>query len=40
MLFTAWQQRRADRLASVRPEQEEAADFAPPAGLATGTAKG
>jgi spermidine/putrescine transport system permease protein len=40
MLFTAWQGRRAERLASVRPEQEEEAEFAPPAGLATGTAKG
>jgi spermidine/putrescine transport system permease protein len=40
MLFTAWQQRRAERLASVRPEQEEEAEFAPPAGLAAGTAKG
>jgi hypothetical protein len=40
MLFTAWQQRRAEQLASVRPEQEEEPELAPAAGLAAGTAKG
>jgi spermidine/putrescine transport system permease protein len=40
MLFTAWQQRRAEQLASVRPEQEDEPELAPAAGLAAGTAKG
>jgi spermidine/putrescine transport system permease protein len=40
MLFTAWQQRRAEQLASVRPEQEEETELAPAATLAAGTAKG
>jgi spermidine/putrescine transport system permease protein len=39
MLFTVWQQRRAEQLAAVRPEQELEPDL-PPAGLAAGTAKG
>jgi spermidine/putrescine transport system permease protein len=39
MMFTVWQQRRAEQLASVRPEQE-AEPLTGPAALAAGTARG
>jgi spermidine/putrescine transport system permease protein len=39
MLFTVWQQRRAEKLASIRPDQEGEPELAP-AALATGTARG
>ena len=39
MLFTVWQQRRAEQLAAIRPDQEAEPEL-PPAGLAAGTAKG